>query len=160
MVKFENFKHFCLKRKIAKILNYALKVAGVNYKGFYVSVSLISPEEIRNLNLEHRKFDKVTDVLSFPMLDLQKGKNLDLKNLSKEINPKTGLINLGDIVVCEDVAKNQALNLGHSYKREMCFLVLHGFLHLLGYDHLNETDENEMSELAEKILKINKVRRY
>jgi len=66
---------------------------------------------------------------------------------------------LGDIAICRKLAKEQAKSFGHSFKREVCFLALHGFLHILGFDHLTEDDENEMNQISEKILNVNKIRR-
>jgi len=150
----------CLyKRKIKKILNNALNETPLKFSGFSVNIALVNENEIQELNKTHRKIDKPTDVLSFPFLDLNKGQNFDFKLLGKEINPKDGLICLGDIIICKPVAKEQAKNLGHSFKRELCFLALHGFMHLLGYDHSNDEEEAEMNFIVENILNKNKVRR-
>lgn len=158
-VYFQNMKCWLIKRKIKKILNNALNETTINFSGFSVNISLVNEEQILELNKTHRKIDKATDVLSFPFLELNKGKNFDYKVLGKEINPKDGLICLGDIIICKQIAKEQAKNFGHSIKRELCFLSLHGFLHLLGYDHLTVEEENEMNFIVEKILNNNKVRR-
>ena len=69
-----------------------------------------------------------------------------------DIDPVTKHLMLGDIVICEDVAKANAEEYGHSFEREICYLVVHGFLHLLGYDHMNEEDEKTMFKLQEDIL--------
>lgn len=158
-VYFQNIRCFLIKRKIKKILNNALKETGINFSGFSVNISFVGEEDIKQLNKTHRKIDKVTDVLSFPFLELNKGKNFNFKELSKEINPKDGLICLGDIIICRSIAKEQAKSFGHSFKREVCFLSLHGFLHLLGFDHTNPDEEKEMNSLVENILNKNKVRR-
>lgn len=158
-VYFQNMNCCLYKSKIKKILNNALNETPLKFSGFSVNVALVSESEIQDLNKTHRKIDKTTDVLSFPFLDLKKGQNFDYKSLVKEINPKDGLICLGDIIVCKQVAKEQAKNLGHSYKRELCFLCLHGFLHLLGYDHNSDEEEAEMNFFVENILNKNKIRR-
>lgn len=158
-IYFQSMRCCLIKRKIKKILNSALNETPIKFSGFSVNISLVSPEQIQELNKTHRKIDKPTDVLSFPFLELNKGTNFDYKALGKEINPKDGLICLGDIIICKSIAKEQAKNLGHLLKRELCFLSLHGFLHLLGYDHTTDEDEKEMNTLAEKILNNNKVRR-
>lgn len=157
-VYFQNLS-FCLRRKIKKVLNFALKVIEVNFSAFSVNIKIINSEEIKKLNKKFRQIDKVTDVLSFPYFDLKKGKNFDTKTLSKEINLEDGLICIGDIAICKELAIIQAENYGHSYKREVCFLALHGFLHLLGFDHREDSDEREMDEIVKKILSLSKVRK-
>ena len=114
----------------------------------------MSEKEIKRLNKEHRDIDKITDVLSFPMLEIKPGDNLEnfKDDLFKEIF-------LGDIAICTNRAKQQAKEYGHSFKREVCFLALHGLLHLLGYDHIKKQDETKMMSLAETILKKSGIRR-
>ena len=86
-------------------------------------------------------------------------KKIDTKTLSEELDQDTGLVSLGDIVICKDIAKEQAKEYGHSYKREVCFLALHGILHLIGYDHEIKEEEEEMMAKAESILKEHRVLR-
>ena len=102
-----------------------------------VSLTLVSDEEIRALNLQYRKINCPTDVLSFPM---------------GESNPGTNAIMLGDIVISAETAVLQAEMYGHSAKRELAFLTVHGMLHLLGYDHMNKSDEDIMFAKQEQIL--------
>lgn len=100
-----------------------------------VSVSVVSSDEIRTLNREHRNKDKETDVLSFPMYDGE----YEAHDLS------SGRLNLGDIVLCADVCAKQARELEHSVGEEISFLCIHSTLHLLGYDHeMSQEDEDEM----------------
>lgn len=94
---------------------------------------------IKKLNSEYRKIDKVTDVISFALEDYNDIVYNDFRLL-------------GDIYICLEKTKSQALEYEHSFKRELCFLALHGLLHLLGYDHMNETDEKVMFALQEVIL--------
>ncbi len=149
-INFINFKNFCLKNKINKIFSYA--VSDLNFSGFSVNLKMCSVQEIRYLNNKFRNLDRETDVLSFPNLNFE-NKKISSKDLSAELDLETGLVSLGDIVICKDVAKRQAKEYGHSYKRELYFLALHGLLHLIGYDHENEKEEQEMMEKAEQILK-------
>lgn len=159
-IYFQNFGLRCsIKHKIRKILSSALDEISLEFKGFSVNVALLSETEIHQLNKQFRNIDKPTDVLSFPSFEMNKGKNFDYKNMVKEINKNDGLICLGDIAICKKLAKEQAKSFGHSFKREVCFLALHGFLHILGFDHLTEDDENEMNQISEKILNVNKIRR-
>ena len=141
------------KRKIKKIFDLALKECKIK-EDVAVNVFFVSEKEIRRLNKKHRDIDKITDVLSFPMLEIKPGNNLEnfKDDLFKEIF-------LGDIAICTNRAKQQAKEYGHSFKREVCFLGLHGLLHLLGYDHIKKQDETKMMSLAETILKKSGIRR-
>ncbi|MBR4407223.1 MAG: rRNA maturation RNase YbeY [Clostridia bacterium] len=151
-VNFSNFGLFH-KSSIKKAFQIVLEKTALDFECFYANVKFVSEEEIRDLNSTFRNIDKITDVLSFPNLELKKGKEFDIKQLKKEINEENGLISLGDIAICKSVAKTQAENYNHSFKREVLFLALHGFLHLLGFDHENPEDEKEMFSLQKDILK-------
>ncbi len=108
-------------------------------------------EEIKRLNNEFRKTDKVTDVLSFPTLDGIRGKAIKAADFPYDIDGD-GKLFLGSIVVCKDVAKEQAEEYGHSYERELYYLVTHGLCHLLGYDHIEDDDKRQMREKEERVL--------
>ena len=138
------------KRTILKIFKICERVLKEDFKDVYVSINFVSDEEIQKLNREFRNIDKVTDVLSFP--NLNKSSNEKLKKFSKFADFDTNLLFLGDIVISKNVAKKQAREYGHSLKREVCFLALHGFLHLLGFDHIKEEEEKGMIKLQNKIL--------
>lgn len=109
---------------------------------FDISITLTDDEEIRKINSEFRNIDRVTDVLSFPMLDFD-----EEVELFDDVE-----YSLGDIVISTETAIRQAYEYGHSIDREMAFLLCHSMLHLLGYDHIEEDDERQMNELQEKIL--------
>lgn len=138
------------KRKIGKIFKIAEKVLGENFENTYLSVNFVGDEQIKRLNSEFRKIDKVTDVLSFP--NLQKKAEESLKNFQSDADFDTNMLFLGDVVISKNVAKAQAREFGHSMKREVCFLALHGLLHLLGYDHIEKEDEKIMNKLQDEIL--------
>lgn len=143
---------FVARHKIKKIYELAMKK--LNYNDLAgVCVSFVDENEIRELNKKHRNVDRVTDVLSFPMLEIKPGDDL------AEFREETEEVFLGDIVICTKRAKEQAKEYGHSYNRELCFLALHGLLHLLGYDHMTEEDEKLMMSTAEEILSSANVRR-
>lgn len=108
-----------------------------------LSVTFVDKEEIKNINKVYRDKDKVTDVISFALEEDEP--EIDMNEL--EI-PRV----LGDIIICTDVAQEQAENYGHSFERELGFLALHGFLHLLGYDHMTDEDEKEMFGRQDAIL--------
>lgn len=134
-----------------KILEEVLKITKNNVKNVAVGIEFVPWYKIKSLNKKIRNINKVTDVLSFPMLE---GKKFDfLSQCDDERDPYTKELYLGDIVVCYRRAKKQAKTFGHSIEREICFLTLHGLLHLLGFDHIEKNDEVEMMEIAEKILK-------
>ena len=101
-----------------------------------VSLSFVDNNEIQQLNKDFRNIDKPTDVLSFPF---DNSFNLPIRVL-------------GDVVISTEKAKFQSEEYGHSLEREIGFLMIHGILHLLGYDHENEEDEKEMFDLQKKLL--------
>ena len=132
------------KKDIKLAYKTALELTGVSDK-ICVNVALVKAQEIKELNNEFRSVDRVTDVLSFPMLD-------DISEIEKEADFILGECNIGDIYINLERAKEQAKEYGHSLRREFCFLALHGFLHLLGYDHMEKDEEEEMFSLQNKIL--------
>ena len=107
-----------------------------------VSVTLVDNERIRELNNEFREIDRETDVLSFPLGDEN----------GFETNPDTDAILLGDIVISLEKAQSQAEEYGHSFLREVSFLLTHSLFHLLGYDHMTPDEEKEMFAKQEKVL--------
>lgn len=116
-----------------------------------VEISFVGEEEIRRLNRELRAMDKVTDVLSFPALDLERGQAIKKADYPFEIDEEGKLL-LGSIAICIKRAKEQAEEYGHSYERELHYLIVHGIMHCLGYDHMEENDKAQMREQEEKIL--------
>jgi len=153
---FLDFKNFCIKNKINKI--YESAISSLNFGGFFVNVKLSNSDEIHNLNKTYRNVDRATDVLSFPNLEFE-NKDISAETLAGEMDMDTGLVHLGDIIICKEIAKKQASEYGHSYKREICFLALHGLLHLIGYDHETKEEEAEMMNKTEEILKKYKIMR-
>ena len=114
----------------------------LNLKGeFITDVTIVDNKTIHKINREFRHVDRPTDVISFAFLDDKQERDL-----------KGGPINLGQIIISFEKAEEQAKEYEHSLKREMLFLFVHGMLHLLGYDHMNEKDEKVMFELQNKIL--------
>ena len=103
------------------------------------NVIIIDNSRIRELNREYRNIDRETDVISFALED---DKTFNLEEIRI----------LGDIYISVDKAKSQALEYGHSFKRELSFLAVHGFLHLLGYDHVEKDDEEKMFKKQEEVL--------
>ena len=111
----------------------------------------VSGEQIRTINAAQRGVDSVTDVLSFPALGNIKGKPILAAEHAACIDEKNRLL-LGSIVVCKERAREQAEEYGHPYRRELCYLITHGVLHCLGYDHEREEDKREMREREESVM--------
>lgn len=119
-----------------------------------VSLTLVGEKAIKELNSQFRQVDAVTDILSFPMMDFKEGE------LGRSLEPfdfedpdsEEKCLYLGDLVLCTKRAQDQAEAYGHSVEREVAFLVVHGLLHLLGYDHIQESDEVVMREKQRKIM--------
>jgi probable rRNA maturation factor len=107
-------------------------------------------DNMRALNRDTRGVDSITDVLSYPMLDGHKGEILKVENHLTELDGK--YIFIGSIVLCESKIKEQAKELGHSEVRERTYLIVHGLMHLFGYDHMKEKDKVEMREKEKQAL--------
>lgn len=122
-----------------------------------VSVAFVDEDEIRGVNNQFRGIDKETDVLSFP--SLSEIKEFNKENYPFEFDSDCNAVMLGDIVICVGVMELQAAEYGHSVTREAGYLFTHGLLHLLGYDHMTDTDKSIMRKKEEEILeKINLTR--
>ncbi|WNS81924.1 rRNA maturation RNase YbeY [Domibacillus sp. DTU_2020_1001157_1_SI_ALB_TIR_016] len=112
--------------------------------GSEVSVTFVTNERIQEINRDYRDKDAPTDVISFALEEMGE----DEVTITGTDMPRI----LGDIIISIDRAKEQAEEYGHSFERELGFLTVHGFLHLLGYDHMNEQDEKEMISRQKDIL--------
>lgn len=141
------------KDMIRNCVNRALDVENFDFRAM-VSVTLVDNPSIREINSEYRDVDRATDVLSFPMLDLDPGhEHLNIDDFIDDADPDSGAVILGDIMISMEKAKEQAQEYGHSFERELGFLVVHGILHLLGYDHMEQDDRDIMRSREEAILK-------
>ncbi|WP_308749416.1 rRNA maturation RNase YbeY [uncultured Anaerococcus sp.] len=129
-----------IRKKAEKTITEVLRVENIS-ENAEVSLSIVDKETIHKLNKEYRNVDRETDVLSFP---------LDEEGFDNEGNP---LILLGDIVICLDVAEDQAVDFGHSLEREIMYLICHSTLHLLGYDHIEEGDKKVMRSKEKEVMK-------
>lgn len=119
------------------VLNKAIEIEKVGQVSF--NIIIVDNDYIWKLNKEYRKIDRPTDVITFALEDYEDIKYEDFRLL-------------GDIYISLDKAKEQAIEYGHSFKREICFLAVHGFLHLLGYDHMKLDEEKIMFGKQELIL--------
>lgn len=129
-----------ITEKAQKTIKEVLRVEKIE-ENVEVSLSIVDKDQIHILNRDYRDVDRPTDVLSFPM---------DEEGFDNEGNP---ILLLGDIVICLDVARDQAADFGHSLEREIMYLICHSTLHLLGYDHIEEADKKEMRAKEKEIMK-------
>jgi len=116
-----------------------------------IEVNFADKAEIREINASTRKIDRSTDVLSFPTIN-----NISIpvspEKYPDDIDFESGEVMLGEIVICLEIASEQAQEYGHSLDREICYLAVHGMLHLFGYDHEKDDDKRLMREAEEAIL--------
>ena len=117
-----------------------------------ISITFTTKAAIMELNEKFRNTNRVTDVLSFPLISFHAPLEYDSYEFSDDdMNPETYEVMLGDIVLCMERLKEQALEYGHSDLREYAFLICHSMLHLLGYDHIQD-DERQLMEEREKLI--------
>jgi len=139
---------------IKKVINRCFEEESLKDLNIYISITLTTPEQIRELNKEYRNIDKETDVLSFPMFEKSE---IDTIIEQKQIAPVTEV--LGDIIISVKRVEEQAIEYGHSFERELSYMLVHGFYHLMGYDHIEEKDKIQMRPKEEKILQELKITR-
>lgn len=143
------------KDKINKVLTKCFEEEKLENLNLYITVTLTIPQKIRELNKEYRNIDKETDVLSFPMFEKQEIDEI-VEKQEKMLVQET----IGDIVISVDRVKEQAIEYGHSFERELSYMLVHGFYHLMGYDHIEEEDKKKMRPKEEKILDELKIYRF
>lgn len=131
---------------IKKVVQECFKEENLLNSKLCISITLTTPKNIKKINFEHRKIDKETDVLSFPMFEKE-----ELEEKIKNGNFEHEDI-LGDIVISIKKVEEQAVEYGHSFERELSYMIVHGFYHLMGYDHIKEEDKLIMRSKEEKIL--------
>lgn len=144
---------FDYEKELAAVIEETLRQENCPYET-EVTVILTDEEGIRNLNREYRNIDKVTDVLSFPMLGYEAPSDFSCvdEESAMQFNPDSGELILGDIVLCTARARKQALEYGHTLFREMAFLTVHSILHLCGYDHIEEEERLQMEKQQKQVL--------
>ena len=140
---------------INRVINEAVDYAKCPYEA-EVNVTLTDNDEIKEINAEYRNINNPTDVLSFPMVDYKEPADYDyLETEEAQIscfNPESGELLLGDIIISLERADEQAKEYGHSVRREICFLVAHSMLHLLGYDHMEDEERLVMEAKQKEVL--------
>ena len=138
---------------IKKVVEACFREENIEDSKLILTITLTTPENIRKINKEYRHIDRETDVLSFPMFEKAE---LDEK-IEKKDFPYEDV--LGDIVISIERVKEQAQEYGHSFERELSYMVVHGFYHLMGYDHIQEDDKKVMRPKEENVLEKLKITR-
>ena len=138
---------------IKKVIEKCYKEENLLESKLIITITLTNNENIKIINKEYRNIDRATDVLSFPMFEKE--------DLDKKIKNKDFLHEdiLGDIIISVEKVREQAEEYGHSFERELSYMVVHGFYHLMGYDHMEEEEKVEMRKKEDKILNELKITR-
>ena len=133
---------------LSSVVKKALEYENID-ENCEVNILLTDNEEIREINNEQRNIDSATDVLSFPYLDMEDGELIVC-----EEDYYDGYLGIGDIVISLERAREQSIEYGHSFEREVGFLTCHSVLHLLGYDHEEDSDRETMRQKEEAVLSL------
>ena len=138
---------------IAKVIEKCYQTEHLEESKLIITITLTTPQYIQKINKEYRNIDRATDVLSFPVFEK--------KELDEKISTKDFLYEdmLGDIVISIQKVQEQAEEYGHSFERELSYMVVHGFYHLMGYDHIEKQDKEIMRKKEEIILEQLKISR-
>ena len=131
---------------VEKVVEQCFKEENLENSKLYISITLTTPEHIHEINKQYRNVDKETDVLSFPMFEKEE---IDEKIKNQDFVHEDVL---GDIVISIEKVKGQAEEYGHSFEREFSYMIVHGFYHLMGYDHIEEKDKIIMRPKEENVL--------
>ena len=138
---------------IKKVVEKCFEEEGISASKLCLTITLTTPENIKKINKEYRNIDKETDVLSFPMFEKQELDEIIAKRKFEHEDV------LGDIVISIARVEEQAKEYGHSFEKELSYMVVHGFYHVMGYDHIKEEDKQKMRPKEEKILNALKILR-
>ncbi len=138
-------------KNLNNVYNFVLKKFALP-KCVEVNLNFVTEKQIQKLNAQTRKIDAVTDVLTYPYINIKPNEKFNINDYKLEIDQSTKTLTIGDIYICSARAKQQANEYGHCLNREICFLFCHGMLHILGYDHIKKTDAKIMEQLQGEIL--------
>ena len=138
---------------IEKVLSKCFEEEKITNSKLNITITLTTPKNIQKINKEYRNVDRATDVLSFPMFEKEE---LKIKIENEEYEHEDIL---GDIIISIEKVKEQAEEYEHSFERELSYMVVHGFYHLMGYDHIEEKDKKDMRIKEDKILNELKIKR-
>ncbi len=139
-----------LENIIEKVIQKCFEVEHINPTSLYICVTLTDPQNIRELNKKYRNIDKETDVLSFPMFEKDELDKLIVKTAEHKSEMLQDI--MGDIIISIARVEEQAKEYGHSFEREFAYMLVHGFYHLRGYDHMTDDEKLEMREKEETVL--------
>lgn len=148
----ENISNY--KKAVTSAIEETLKKEKIK-ENIEISLTFVNDNDMKKLNKKYRDKNKPTDVLSFPMLDYvnrKTYKDMDKEFIKQNINTETRSIMLGDIVVSMETIRKQAKEFNNTIKKELLLMVIHSTLHLLGYDHMEESEKKVMFEKQLKIL--------
>lgn len=134
------------KEIIKRVIEQCFKEEKIENSKLYISITLTNPEHIHEINKQYRNVDRTTDVLSFPMFEK---KEIDEKIKNNDFEHEDVL---GDIVISIEKVEEQAKEYGHSFEREFAYMLVHGFYHLMGYDHIEDDDKVIMRKKEEIVL--------
>ena len=134
------------QKTVQRVLEKCFEEEKMTDSKLMITITLTNAENIKNINKQYRNIDKATDVLSFPMFEKDELEN-KIKNRLFEHEDI-----LGDIIISIPKVEEQAKEYGHSFEREFSYMIVHGFYHLVGYDHIKEEDKQEMRQKEDKIL--------
>lgn len=138
---------------IKKVIDECFNTENLTDSKLYINIILTTPENIKEYNKKYRNIDRETDVLSFPMFEKE-----ELNDMIR--NKKFDNIDiLGDMIISIPKVEEQAIEYGHSFERELAYMVVHSFYHLMGFDHIEEEDKLVMREKEENILNKLKITR-
>lgn len=139
-----------------KVIQKCFEVENINPTSFYICVTFTTPTNIRQANKQYRNIDKETDVLSFPMFEKEELDKMVESHTIEEWKQNTENEALqeilGDIIISITRVEEQAKEYGHSFERELAYMLVHGFYHLRGYDHMEEEEKKVMREKEENVL--------
>ena len=138
---------------VEKVIKQCYKEERMEDSKLLITITLTTPDNIQEINRDYRGIDKATDVLSFPMFEKEE---LTEKIKNKQYEHEDVL---GDIIISVERVEEQAKEYGHSFERELSYMLVHGFYHLMGYDHIEEPDKIIMRPKEEKVLTDLKIER-
>ena len=138
-----------LLQKASKTLS---KIVGQKNKKFYAILNFVDVDTIHSINKDYRQKDKPTDVISFRMLENGLQNKINKKTYPFDYDRSEKKVFIGELFICYDIAVSQSKEYGHSIEREVCFLAVHGLLHLLGLDHEREFEKAIMFDLQDKTM--------
>lgn len=138
-----------LETIIETVIKKCFEVENIKPTSLYICVTLTNPQNIKEINNMYRNINKETDVLSFPMFEKDELDSIIQKNMIANNGFQDVM---GDIIISIDRVKEQAVEYGHSFEREFAYMLVHGFYHLRGYDHMQEDEKTEMRKKEENVL--------